>query len=58
MEQRNSALSFFNKLQPGARMENLIPLINKLQDTFASVGLTGIELPQIAGAHDSPSRQP
>jgi hypothetical protein len=30
-------------------MENLIPLINKLQDAFASIGLAGIDLPQIAG---------
>jgi dynamin GTPase len=30
-------------------MENLIPLINSLQDAFASVGLAGFDLPQIAG---------
>lgn len=29
-------------------MENLIPVINKLQDAFASVGLAGLDLPQIA----------
>ncbi|KAI3660861.1 hypothetical protein MP638_006618 [Amoeboaphelidium occidentale] len=29
-------------------MENLIPVINKLQDAFASVGLPGLDLPQIA----------
>ncbi|KAI3630012.1 hypothetical protein MIR68_011447 [Amoeboaphelidium protococcarum] len=29
-------------------MESLIPLVNKLQETFASVGLSGFDLPQIA----------
>ena len=29
-------------------MENLIPLINKLQDAFASAGIAGFDLPQIA----------
>lgn len=30
-------------------MDHLIPIINKLQDAFASVGLAGLDLPQIAG---------
>ena len=29
-------------------MENLIPVINKLQDVFSKVGLDTIDLPQIA----------
>jgi dynamin 1-like protein len=28
-------------------MENLIPIINKLQDVFNSIGMEGIDLPQI-----------
>ena len=28
-------------------LENLIPVINKLQDCFSTVGLTSIDLPQI-----------
>jgi dynamin 1-like protein len=28
-------------------MENLIPVINKLQDVFNAIGLEGIDLPQI-----------
>ena len=36
-------------------MDTLIPVINKLQDAFASVGLSGLDLPQIAvvGAQSS-----
>ena len=42
-----SRQKFFNKKQN--RMERLIPVINKLQDVFHSVGmLDTIDLPQIA----------